>query len=265
MSEWSLDEMLDQLYAADPSDFVALRKQLQGELRGAGMKPEAALLGRARRPSTAMWAVNQLVRRRPELIEALLARSDDLRAAQSRPSGDPDAMREAIRAHRAAVAEAADGAVDVLGSRVNEGFREEILSILRAASSQPELARALRAGRLVRSEDVTLGFPDVGDVAPGPSAPSGRRAEQTRTDATAAQAKREAEQRARLDRDQAIQDEATADAAVAAAQRRVDELGEQLASARDELREARSRARNARADAARLTAALDDAPRAKRK
>jgi len=225
MSERSLDESLDQLYAADPSDFVALRKQLQAELRAAGLKPEAALLGRARRPSTSMWAVNQLVRRRPELVEALLARSDELRAAQGRRRGDPDALREAIRAHRSAVAEAADAAVDVLGSRANEGFREEILAILRAASSQPEVGRALRAGRLVRSEDVTLGFPDVGDVAPDPSAPPGRRAEQTSADATAEKAKREVEQQARLDRDRALQDEAAADAAVTAAQGRVDELG----------------------------------------
>jgi len=250
MSERSLDEMLDQLYAADPSDFVALRKQLQGELRGAGMKPEAALLGRARRPSTSMWAVNQLVRRRPELVEALLARSDELRAAQGRSPGDPDAMREAIRAHRTAVAEAADAAVDVLGSRANEGFREEILSILRAASSQPEVARELRAGRLVRSDVGTSGFPELGDVATGPSAPSETRAQPARADAAAEKAEREAERQAALALDRALQDEATADAAAVAAQRRVDELGEQLAAARDELREARSRARKARAEAA---------------
>jgi hypothetical protein len=252
MSDRSLDEMLDQLYAADPSDFVALRKQLQGELRGAGKKPEAALLGRARRPSTAMWAVNQLVRRRPELVETLLTRSDELRAAQARPRADPDALREAIRAHRTAVAEAADAAVDVLGSRANEAFREEILSTLRAASSQPDVGRELRAGRLVRSDDVTLGFPEVGDVAPGPSAPSKTRAEPARADATAEKSKREAERQAALALDRALQDEATADAAAAAAQRRVDELGEQLASARDELRDARSRARKARAEAAAL-------------
>src|ERR1044071_10017002 len=79
MPPQSLEETLDQLYAADPDEFVALRKQLQGELRSAGQKPEAALLGRARRPSTSMWAVNQLVRRRPELVDALLERSDALR------------------------------------------------------------------------------------------------------------------------------------------------------------------------------------------
>jgi hypothetical protein len=252
MSDRSLDEMLDQLYAADPSDFVALRKQLQAELRGAGKKPEALLLGKARRPSTSMWAVNQVVRRRPELIDALLARGDELRAAQARPPGDPDAMREAIRAHRAAVAEAADAAVDVLGSRANDGFREEILSILRAASSQPEIGRELRAGRLVRSEDVELGFPEVGDITPNPSASSETRGKQTRADAAAEQAKREAERQAQLDLDRALQDEATADAAAAAAQRRVDELGEQLASARDDLRDALSQASTARAEAARL-------------
>src|ERR1700761_8529976 len=99
MPDHSLDEMLGQLYAADPADFVALRKQLQGELRAAGMKPEAALLAKARRPTTAMWAVNQLVRQRPELVETLLDRSEALRDAQTKAlAGERDAMRDAMRA-----------------------------------------------------------------------------------------------------------------------------------------------------------------------
>src|SRR5690242_13512906 len=113
----SLAALLDQLYAADPAEFVVVRKQLQGQLRAAGQKPEAALLGRARRPSTAMWAVNQMVRRRPELVDTLLERSDALRSAQT--SGDRDALREAIRAHRAALADATAAALEVLESRAN--------------------------------------------------------------------------------------------------------------------------------------------------
>src|SRR6188768_2629087 len=118
----SLEETLDQLYAADPEEFVALRKRLQGELRSAGLKPEAALLARARRPSTSMWAVNQLVRRRPELVDELLERS--------------------------------------------EALREEILSVLRAASTEPELGHELRVGRLVRADDLTPAFPEFGGFSP---------------------------------------------------------------------------------------------------
>jgi len=258
-----LDEKLDQLYAADPADFVALRKQLQAELRAAANKPEAALLGRARRPSTSMWAVNQMVRRRPELVNALLERSDELRIAQTQTHGDRDSLRAAIRAHRTALDDATVAAVGVLGSRANDAFREEIVSLLRAASSQPDIGRELRVGRLVRSDDTTPGFPDLGG-SPSEPPESRRRPDREATkersgvppaqehEAVKEEAARAAENAARLELDRALQDEATADAAAAAARQRVEELVEQLSSARRELREAQARARKARAESARF-------------
>src|SRR3954447_1232218 len=189
MAAPALDDMLEQLYAADPSDFIALRKQLQGELRAAGLKPEAALLAKARRPSTAMWAVNQLVRRQPELVQTLLERSEALRDAQTKAlRGEREAMRDAMRAHRAAVDDALAAALAILGSRANDGFREEIATILRAASAQPEIGRELQLGRLVRTDDSTPGFPDLGDVVPervpAPAKPRPERPQQPRAPAT---------------------------------------------------------------------------------
>jgi hypothetical protein len=263
MAQRLLEAKLDQLYAADPEEFVAVRKQLQGELRAAGNKPEAALLGRARRPSTAMWAVNQAVRRHPDLIDAFLARSDELRAAQT--GGDRDALRAAIRAHRTALAAVTEAATEVLGARANDAFREEIVSVLRAASTQPELGGELRAGRLVRSDDLLPAFPEFAGFTPEPRAtrakPAGASAERDtkgdtrggtkRDDATEAAA-RAAVQEARAELDRARADEAAADAEVAAAQRRVDELDEQLTDARRELSDAKSRLRAARWATARL-------------
>ena len=188
MAEPALDDMLEQLYAADPSDFIALRKQLQGELRAAGLKPEAALLAKARRPTTAMWAVNQLVRRQPELVASLLERSEALRDAQTQAlRGERDTMREAMRAHRAAVDAALEAALGILGARANDGFRDEIAMILRAASAQPEIGRELQLGRLVRTDDSTPGFPDLGDVEPAPlPAPAEPRREPAKKPAAAA-------------------------------------------------------------------------------
>jgi len=254
MAERTLEEKLDRLYAADPDDFVALRKQLQAELRTAGMKAEAALLARARRPTTSMWAVNQMVRRRPELVDALVEHSERLRAAQS--SGDRDALRAAIRGHRAALAEAGNAADDVLGSRATEAFREEIRSVLHAASTQRELGEQLRAGRLVRPDDMTPGFPEL-DVATAEPAARPARAS-TREPERADRATREAEQKeARLRLDRAREAEAAANAAAGAAQRRVDELTDELATARVELRDARSHARKAGAESARLNRLLE--------
>jgi hypothetical protein len=275
MAEPALDDMLEQLYAADPSDFIALRKQLQGELRAAGLKPEAALLAKARRPTTAMWAVNQLVRRQPALVESLLERSEALRAAQTKAlRGERDAMRDAMRAHRTAVDAALDAALGILGPRANDGFRDEIAVILRAASAQPEIGRELRAGRLVRTDDTTPGFPDLGDVVPeplpAPAKPRRGRTKQPRaSEATPATQTREAEQaereaqeareaqaeaarQARREWERARDEAAAADAAVADTEQRIAELSTELAGARRDLKTARAEQRTARAEADRL-------------
>jgi hypothetical protein len=272
MSTRSLEEKLDLLYAADPSEFVALRKQLQGELRAAGDKPEALLLGRARRPSTSMWAMNQLVRRRPELVDALLERGAELRSVQTQPRGNREAVQEAIRAHRTALADATAAAVDVLGPRANDAFREDILTALRAASIQSEIGRELRRGRLVRSDDLTSGFPEPGAFAsesaetrlsPGRTAtkdsrkrPPTRR-EEAHEKLIADSPTRAIERETRRRLDHALQEQVSEESAAGAAQRRVDELREQLTSARAELRDAEARARKARAEAARLAARLE--------
>jgi hypothetical protein len=253
MPEPSLDEKLDALYAADPDDFVACRKRMQGELRTAGLKAEAALLARARRPSTSMWAVNQMVRRRPELVDALLRQSEALRNAQAR--GDRDALREAIRAHRAAVAAASDATLDALGSRANDSFREEILTVLRAASTQPELGEQLRAGRLVRPDDITPQFPELDDGVVRPAEPR----QPVDQEGDAERAARAAERETRQQLDDARREGTAANESVDAAQHRVDELTEELTHAREELRDARSRARKATAASERLGRRLESA------
>src|SRR4051812_37889877 len=107
-----LDRAFDALYAADPSEFVALRKQLAADLRAGGDKAGAKVFLTARRPSTSAWALNQLVRRNPELVEQLLASGRALLDAQTRAfAGDRDGMRDAIRGHQAAIDAAARGAL----------------------------------------------------------------------------------------------------------------------------------------------------------
>src|SRR5205823_4373234 len=58
MPDAALDAALDELYAAEPSDFVTTRKRLVAELRAAGAKESAKQLQGARRPGTAAWALN---------------------------------------------------------------------------------------------------------------------------------------------------------------------------------------------------------------
>src|SRR5215212_7080161 len=127
MSDGSVDAALDELYGVDPSEFVAVRKRLSATLRAAGDKDAAKELLAARRPSTSAWALNQVARNEPALVESLLDASRALFAAQTRGSNKPDVLREAIRAHREAIDAATDAALGVLGERANDKFRSEIV------------------------------------------------------------------------------------------------------------------------------------------
>ncbi len=275
----TLERALDDLYAAAPDTFVVVRKQLVAELRATGDRAGANELKGARRPSTSAWALNQLARRQPQIIETLLARSNELRVAQARAGATAiDTMQETIRAHRRALAEATDAALEILGARANDGFRNEIVSSLRAASTDPDVGRELERGRLVREADVDSGFPDASHLtlvpeppaptspAPKPRPPEKRAANRDRSGAAelAAQAARklEQEQAVATEANRALQDAAAIRANEAAAdagrlEQRVKELETELDTTRRDLRDARGRSRDAKAEAARLTARLD--------
>jgi hypothetical protein len=248
------------LYAVDPSEFVAVRKRLATALREAGDKAGAKVLQGARRPSTSAWALNQLARCEPQLVESLLDASSALYAAQTRGSNKPDVLRDAIRTHRDALDAATSAALAVLGARANDGFRGEIVSTLRAVSTSDEIERQLRTGRLVR-DAAASGCPDTAGLTlvpdlhepkprhrPTPVKPSPDRRDMSEA-AAAAAAEREQEARRRADR--AAKESARKDAEAAAAdaeraQARVIELEDELKAARRDLTEARVRSRKAK-------------------
>jgi hypothetical protein len=219
------------------------------------------------------WALNQLARRHGDLVDDLLAQSRTLVAAQTRAlSGHAEGMRDAIRAHREALDAAIDATLAILGPRANDGFRSEIVSTLRAASTDDAVGRQLHAGRLVRFETAP-GFPDATGLtivpSPRPTPSPAKRepvpAKPTRADTReaerAAEAEREVERdaqrrehEARRERAAAHKAVADADADAARLTMRVGALEQELATARVELREARDRIAAAAAELARVSA-----------
>jgi hypothetical protein len=265
-----LSAALDELYAAEPDDFVTARTRLAADRRAAGDTAGAKVLQAARKPTVAAWALNQLRRRTPERLEAFLDRSRELRAA------DRDSMRGALAGQRQAFNDVTDAALAVLGSRANDGYRARITATLHAATADESVADALGLGRLTH-EVTEPGFPP-GDLAPAalrrprrsrpaPAKPAPRpddadaraetRAEETRAEQRAAAAERE---RRRADADVARRDaEVAADAADEAA-RLVERRKAELDDARRAQREAADRARRTRREAERLAAARDRLP-----
>jgi hypothetical protein len=263
MADRELEQALDELYNADPSEFVALRKALAQDLRDAGDRAAAALLRAARRPSTSAWALNQIARRRPELIEQLLERSRVLVDAQTRAiAGERESMRDATVAHRASLDEATQAALGILGPRAHDSFRSEIVATLRAASTDESVGRMLQLGRLVREASSSGGFPDAAGLtvtaiprstdgprrnAKRPPTPAGdsTESEEIRT------AEREQERRAEAARAEAQRRAAAAEADAVRAQERVKQLERDLVEARQDLQEARVRSKQAQAEARR--------------
>jgi hypothetical protein len=259
MPDGDLETALDELYGVDPSEFVAVRKRLSASLRGAGDKDAVKELQAARRPSTSAWALNQIARRQPQLVESLLDASRALFAAQTRGSNKPDVLRDAIREHREAIDATADAALAVLGDRANDKFRSEIVSTLRAVSTDEAVSEQIRLGRIVREASAS-GFPDAAGLtlvpdlpAPKPKASGkakpAKRATSVDAVDKAAEAARAREEKRRADlalKEAARQNAEAAEVEADRAQARVDELHDALEAARRELRTARERSRKAK-------------------
>ena len=121
----TLEAALDELYGVEPASFVEVRKRFAGALRSAGDPAAAKSLLAQRRPTTAAWALNQLSREHPELVEAFLAASHDLERAQTGElAGGREAARDATRARHATRCDAvSDAALATLGGRGTDAFR----------------------------------------------------------------------------------------------------------------------------------------------
>lgn len=274
-----LDASLDELYGVEPGEFVASRKRLAAALRDVGDRDAAKQLQHARRPTTAAWALNQLRRRRPDLLDDFVDRTDRLRTAQfGAGPADADATRAAIRDQRAVMQAVLDEVMAALGDRANESFRGQVLGTLQAATADETVAVELRTGRLTHEVDAAGGFP--GGESALAAVPA--RARSTKPAAKNASPKRQPKDEAAREAEAAatrVREEAARQAAARAAeeletaeaawqeaarvaeaaeaeadvaQRHVDELTTEIDEAKRQARTAASGATTARREAARL-------------
>ncbi|HEX3425216.1 MAG TPA: hypothetical protein VHT30_03735 [Acidimicrobiales bacterium] len=145
------------LYTVEPERFVAARDALVRRLRAAGEKTEAAQVAKMRRPPPSAWALNQVARTHPGLIERLGDAGAGLRSATERAvGGDASSLRAARSAERGAVDAIVDRAADLLqrgGRPASEVVRQRMAATLRAAVVDDSIADALRHGTLTADHD----------------------------------------------------------------------------------------------------------------
>jgi hypothetical protein len=232
----------DRLFAVPLEDFVAERKRLAKELRDGGDREAAAEVAKLPKPTPPAWALNQLAREEPEAIGAWLDAAEELRDASAHPSS---ALREAMAGHR----EATRTLVNVVRDRARPGGKplsepmvERVRELLQAATVDPDVADALRAGRVMEADEQPSlpGFAEA--PAPAPREPRESAAERR---AAAREAKdRDAERKAR----EQAERRAELERLIAAAEERLETL-----NADAEERESAADAADARLEAAQQT------------
>ncbi len=143
----------DALYSLPLAEFTAARNALAARLRKAGDRSASDAVKGFAKPSITAWALNQVARRQPELVTALLDAADELRRAQQQLlAGHGQAgFREASQAERGATAVLVRAAAEVLeedGHPANKTVLDRIEATARAAVADPEAAERLQAGHL---------------------------------------------------------------------------------------------------------------------
>jgi hypothetical protein len=238
------------LFELDPKEFVAARDALARELKASGDKDGAAAVKALKRPTVPLWALNQVARREPDAVGALVAAAAEARAAQDAVlgGGKPDELRGALTRRRDAAAAVARDARAVLreSGRSPESHEREIEEAIDAATATDEGADLLRRGELSSIPDAAASGDDTmlaallassGDVGKKRSAPArkqpSKQLEKARAELDAR--RRDAEEAmARLEAAERTHDEAQR--AHEEAQRAADRATKALARAEDAVR-----------------------------
>ena len=163
-----LAEATDELYGSDPEGFTERRAALAAQARAAGDRPAARQIAGLRKPTRPAWIINQLVRDDPGVAARLTGLGDDLRAAAAALDGAK--IRELSQARRRLIDSLIRQALQQAGEQSPPAaLREDLTATFGAALADPEVARELTAGTLLRAvhrADFSAGIPELSLVPP---------------------------------------------------------------------------------------------------
>jgi hypothetical protein len=155
------DAALDELYAAKPEDFTALRTRLVAAAKKRGDADAAKRISAARKPTTAAWVVNRLALGDKLVKERLADLRERLRAAHAEMDGER--IRALSIEQRRLVDELArTGFEEASLTDPAASLRDDVTGTLQAAVADPDVAA--RLGRLAKAERWS-GFGEFGDTA----------------------------------------------------------------------------------------------------
>ncbi|OBG23844.1 hypothetical protein A5765_18225 [Mycolicibacterium celeriflavum] len=256
------DDALDELYAAKPEEFTALRTRLAGEAKKSGDSDAATRVSAARKPTTAAWVVNRLALGDEDVKRRLKDLGERLRDAHAAMDGER--IRELSAEQRRLVNDLTRTAFEEAELKSPAGaLRDDVTGTLQAAVADPDVAD--RLGRLTKAEEWS-GFGEFGDTATVVS-PTARRKPERKSDpepATKAEPRDDKDAAARRERQQARAALAAAEHAKAEADDALSELQSDLATARLRHQDAKRRWQEAERALAAAEDAYDKAKQASR-
>jgi hypothetical protein len=150
-------EVADALFETAPAEFVKARDQLAKALQAKGSADQAQIVRSLRKPTAAVWAINQVARRHPDKVERLL---DSFRRMQN-PRSATEFRKASTDRHEAirSLLDATTGILDRVGHTAGGSLMEKVTRTLLAAATDEQAQQALAHGRLERElEPSEFGF-----------------------------------------------------------------------------------------------------------
>ncbi len=145
----ALLEIADELYGLPLADFTPARDARAKELKGSNADL-AKRVKALKKPGTAAWVVDLLVRREGAQVDQVLSVGAALRDAQAAMSaGELRALTRQRRQVTAAVTQQARRIAGDEGLRVTQAVADQVEATLTAAMVDAECGRAVRSGLLV--------------------------------------------------------------------------------------------------------------------
>ena len=238
-----LEAAAEELYAADPDDFVPARTALVGQARAAKDRPLAVAIGALKKPTRSAWLVNLLAHDESDALSGLSRLAQKVAQAHQRVdlaelrqvSGERQRLLDDLtrRAVAAGVAR---------GYSATEAVRSEVHGTLASAVADPAVLTEVLSGRVVRAQVYSgFGFPLGAMPQPGASAVSPVVAEPEAPADDGAQARRLAEQAVSEATDRLIEARAAlkrAEATEGETRAQLDRASQEVADLRAELRRA---------------------------
>lgn len=151
-----LDAVADELYSLPTGEFIVARNRSVKQARAEGDRQLAEQIRSLRRPSTAAWLTNQLVREHRGEIQPLLDLGRELREVMA--DLDADELRELTQQRYrlvSALVQRGRTLGAVRGVRVTDEVAQVLRSTLEATLSDPDSARSVALGRLTEALSVS--------------------------------------------------------------------------------------------------------------